>query len=193
LAVLLCAGVALAARFGRRGAAAQAGAFGAMLAVGLAVSGGALTPSAAHGVRLAVPGVKIEPRDLALARAVAAHAGPSDFVLAPVAPSRWLPLLHDHPHPLVVREMLLDVLDGRFDQRELTLRAQLTRMVGGDQRLPRGGRLLAGAIDAVPLQAVALQGDARGWRDVTEALEASALERVEARDDWEIWARSARP
>ncbi len=190
LAVVLTSGVAFAAaRLGDRTRPAQGLAFAALVAVGLAVSGGVLTPSPANGVRLGWPGVKIDPAELEVARAVARHAGPDDFVLAPVAPSRWIPLLHDHPHPLVVREMLLDVLADRFDQRELTLRAQLTRMVGGEKRLPRGGKLLAHAIESVPLQAVALQGDARGWNDVIQALEASPLERVETQDDWVIWAR----
>jgi hypothetical protein len=189
-AVILASGVGLLARAGRGGLAVRIASFAALAALVFVAGGHMLTVSPANGVRLGVPAVKIDPGELRVARAVARHAGPGDFVLAPVAPSRWIPLLHDHPHPLVVREMLLDVLTDRFDQRELTLRAQLTRMVGGEVRLPHSGKLLAHAIESIPLQAVALQGAARGYDDVIEALEASPLVRVESNDAFEIWARS---
>jgi len=189
-AVVLTSGVGFVARLGHRGRGAQALAFATLVALGLVVSGGTLTPSPANGVRLGWPTVKIDPTELDVARALTHHAGPEEFVLAPVGASHWIGLLHDHPHPLVVREMLLDSLADRFDQRELTLRAQLTRMVGGDVRLPRSGRLLAHAIESVPLQAVALQGDARSYDDVIAALRASPLERVESNDAFEVWART---
>lgn len=191
-AVLLTAGIGWSARMGRRDAATRAFAFGAALVVGIVVSGGRLTISPSNGVRLGAPAVKIDPGELAVARALTRYAGPDEFVLAPAAPSRWIGLLQGHPHPLVVREMLLDALSGRFDERELTLRAQLTRMAGGDVRLPHSGRLLTRAIETVPLRAVALTGEARGYDDVLEALEASPLERVESNDAFEIWARPDR-
>ncbi len=190
-AALLTWGVGLATRIGRSGLAAQGAAFALSVAIGLGLSEGVVTPSPANGVRLGVPDIKIDPAELSVARAVARHAGSGDFVLAPVGPSHWVGLLHDHPHPLLVRDLLLDVLAERFAARELTLRAQLTRMVGGDVRLPRSGELLAEAIASVPLQAVVLQGEARQYRDVERALEASPLERVEETPEYEVWARPA--
>jgi len=194
LAVLLAAAPQALAERGITRVAPRVAAFAGASALAFALGGGGIVPGPANGVWLGSPlAPKIPPDELELARAVARHAGPDDFVLAPVGASRWLPLLQHHPHPLVVREMLLDVLDERLGRRELTLRAQLTRMVGGDVRLPRSGALLAGAIESVPLRAVALAGVARKWRDVTQALKESPLVRVEANDDYEIWARPAGP
>jgi hypothetical protein len=191
MALLICAGVTSLARKGRDRTWTGAGAF-TLGALGVFFLGGGLaTIAPANGVSLHAPAVKIEPDELDLARALTHYAGPDDFVLAPVDASRWLPLLHAHPHPLVVREMLLDVLDERLGQRELTLRAQLTRVVGGGVRLPKAGELLAHEIESVPLQAVALAGAARNSSGLLRALTESPLERVESNEDWEIWARPA--
>ena len=81
-------------------------------AVAAFVLGGSVaTVAPANDVRLHAPTLKIDFDELELARAVARYAGPDEFVLLPSNASRWLPLLPEHPHPLVVREMLLDVLD----------------------------------------------------------------------------------
>jgi hypothetical protein len=172
---------------------AALGALAAAMAVLLWLGPAPHTLSTANGVRLARPGWKLPPVELAAAERIADHAARGELVLAPARISRWLPLIHRHPSPLMVREMHLDLLHERLGAAELNRRATLTHMAGGTIRPEAGGRLLGEAIDGYPLQVVCLAGRALAWPELRGALKQSALE-VRYRDaDYEIWARRGEP
>lgn len=163
-----------------------AGGLAAALMLGLP---GAYTLSAANGVRLGWPGYKLPPVAFEAAREIGAHAGSGDLVLAPSDVTLWIPLLHGHPAPLMVREILLDVLRPRLGGPELERRVLLTRMVGGELRPAAGGEILAAAIADYPLAVVCLGGRAVGFAELRAALLASPLHVVRRSPEFEVWAR----
>jgi hypothetical protein len=148
------------------------------------------TLSRANDVELRWPGYKLPPVYLSAAREIAAHAGSGDLVLAGSDVSLWIPLLHGHPAPLMVREILLDVLRPRLGGEELERRVLLTRMVGGELRPVAGGKLLTAAIADYPLAAVCLSGRALSYAELRAALLASPLRVVRKQPEFEVWARS---
>jgi hypothetical protein len=120
---------------------------------------------------------------------VSRYAGAGESVLAPVRVSRWLPLLHHHPAPLMVREMHLDRLHDRLGAEELERRLVLTHLVGGERFGGGGVELLAEAIDDYPLEVVCLGGPGLSRPELRRVLIDSALEVRERGPDYEIWAR----
>jgi hypothetical protein len=148
------------------------------------------TLSSRNGVRLGAPVSKVPPDELAIARTIAAHAAPGKLVVAPPQIARWIPLLHDHPSPIVVREMYLDLLEQRLGAEALDERKKLTFLVGGRTRLDmQGGELLALAIDGYPLEVVCLSGRATRWSELRGALLDSPLEVIARSPDFVVWAR----
>jgi hypothetical protein len=156
----------------------------------LSISAGFPTLSSRNGVRLGAPVSKIPLDELAMARTIAAHAAPGELVVAPPRIARWIPLLHDHPSPLMVREMYLDLLRQQLGAETLDERKKLSFLVGGRTRLEmRGGDLLARAIEGYPLEVVCLGGAATGWSELRGALLESSLEVVARSPDFVVWAR----
>ncbi|MAI80324.1 MAG: hypothetical protein CL917_15355 [Deltaproteobacteria bacterium] len=149
-----------------------------------------LAPS--NGVRMGWPGPKPPIQEFKAAQRIAAHASEGDFVLAPTAVSRWLPLLQQHPAPLVVREMHLDRLHERLGPEELFRRRLLTNWVGGGAKPNGGSKILEGALAEYPLKAVLLSGPALQQPELRKTLLDSELQ-VDFRDpDYELWVRKAK-
>lgn len=145
--------------------------------------------SADNGVRLGVPGPKLPPDELAVARTIAAHADAGAFVLAPLSIARWIPLIQRHPRPLMVRELYLDRLHARLGVGELDRRRALAHYVGGTLRPTDGPSLLADAIDRYPLDVVCVSGRALAWPELRRVLVESSLVVLERGVDHEIWIR----
>lgn len=149
------------------------------------------TLSSANEVRLAWPGPKVPVHEFAAAERLAAAAEPGEFVLAHPSVARWIPLLQEHPAPLMVREMYLDRLHHRLGPEELDERRALSQLVGG--ALPPEGRvqLFAEALTRYPLVAVSLSGNAMASPQLRKILLGSELE-VSYRDGHsEIWTRAS--
>jgi hypothetical protein len=146
--------------------------------------------SAANGVQLGVPGPKLPPDELAVARTIADHADAGSFVLAPLSIARWIPLIQQHPRPLMVRELYLDRLHGRLGVGELDRRRALAHYVGGTLRPTDGPALLADAIDDYPLDVVCVSGRALAWPELRRVLVESSLVLLERGVDHEVWIRS---
>jgi len=147
------------------------------------------TLSAENGTRLATPGPRLPPDELAAARTINRLADPDHFVLAPLAVARWIPLVEGHPKPLMVRELYLDRLAPLLGREELDRRRALAHLVGGAIRPRAGEALLADAIERYPLEVVAVAGPALGWPGIRRALRESPLEVAERTADLEIWVR----
>lgn len=150
----------------------------------------ALAPSAANHVRLAAPGWKVPPKELAAVLAIQAASETTDRVLAPKLVAPWLPAFHGHPTPLVVRSEYLPVLHDALGPDELARRMRLLRLVSGDRRPPRALELLRAAILEDGLAIVCLAKPARRWPDVTGLLEETGFQRIHADADYEVWKRS---
>jgi hypothetical protein len=144
--------------------------------------------SSTSGVRLAPPGWKIAPAALAAARAVRDHAPEGAPVLAPASVAAWIPALHRHPQPLVVRRGYLALLRNALGQSELDRRAQLELLVSGARRPPHSDRLLREAIARDPLAAVCVAQSTNRWPDVRAALEASGFQSVMRNSEYEVFA-----
>jgi len=151
---------------------------------------GTHTLSSANGVRFATPGPKAPPLPLEVAREIARHAGPNDRVLAPGSVARWLPLLHRHPYPLVVRDLHIDLLHPLLGEEEIHRRLVLSRLVAGEANPPNKGVLLAEAIERYPLAAVCLSGPALAWPELRRVLLDSELESQYRSGPFEVWARA---
>ncbi len=150
---------------------------------------GVYTLSRENGVRLASPGPKLPPQDFALAEEVAALAPGRPRVLVPGHAARWLPLIHEHPYPLMVREIHLGVLNGVLPDEQIERRGVLSRMVGGLARPKGGPGLLERAIEEEPLALVLLWGRALGFSELRRVLHDSPLEVRSRTPDYEIWGR----
>jgi hypothetical protein len=169
---------------------AAAGA-GVVVLTALVLGLGTATPtlSRLNGVTLHAPGYKLPEAGFEAAREIARLAPGRAQVLAPIAVARWLPLIAQHPYPLVVRELNLDILHASLGGDELERRRLLAHLVGGELRHPSGGELLAAAIPEYPLAVVCIGGRALGWPEVRGALRESDLEVQYRTPDFEIWAR----
>jgi hypothetical protein len=146
-----------------------------------------------NGVRLGTPHWKLPEDEFDRAREIAASADEDDFVLAPLAIARWIPLIQRHPRPVMVREMYIDRLHATLGPDELDRRRVLAHLVGGHARPPEGPALLADAIERYPLRVVCLSGRALAWPELRRVLLDSALEVGERDADHEIWIRPALP
>ncbi|MBW2230296.1 MAG: hypothetical protein JRG92_13785 [Deltaproteobacteria bacterium] len=147
------------------------------------------TLSNENGVRIARPGWKVDPDEMEVVVFISRYADSDDIVLAPAHISRWLPLLHGHPPPLIVREMYLGPLHERLGGEEVERRLVLTHLVSGESFGRGSAELLAKAIDDYPLEVVCLGGRGLSRPELRRVLLDSALEVRERGTDYEIWAR----
>ncbi len=158
----------------------------------LVLSPGAHTLSRTNQVRLDRPGWKLPRIPFEASREVSRQARPGELVLAPSGVSRWIPLIHRHPYPLMVRELHIDLLHERLGGEEVYRRVLLTRLVGGELRPRDAGELLDDAIERYPLAVVCLGGPAVGWPELRRVLLESALEVRYRTSAYEVWARPGR-
>ncbi len=149
------------------------------------------TLGAGNGVRVATPGPRIAPDEYAAAREITLLAQRRSQVLAPARVSRWIPLFHQHPYPLMIREMHLDLLHPHVGLEEVERRRTLTRLVGGDIHTGDAERLLADAIRDYPLDVVCIGGAARNRPTLRRALLESPLVSRSRTAEYEIWSRAS--
>jgi len=148
------------------------------------------TWSAQNWARVALPGWKVPEAEMRAARLLAAHAPAGSAVLAPLTVGPWIPTLHGHPAPLVVRPGYLALLRGTVDDAVLHQRLELAALASGRGDLI-ASTLLAG-IQSFDLQAVCLTEQAADGRDIRVALEQASFDRVEQTPGFEVWARRQR-
>ncbi|MCZ6464058.1 MAG: DUF6077 domain-containing protein, partial [Proteobacteria bacterium] len=110
--------------------------------------------SSQNFVHVGAPQWKLPPAVRGATLEIARRAPSGAYVLAPPAVARWIPTLHEHPTPLVVRHLYLTRLRGHLSPEEYQRRSDLAYLVSAQQRLPGGGELLARAIEEYPLQVV---------------------------------------
>jgi len=147
----------------------------------------------ANQVTLGRPGWKLPADPLRIAQETVRLAPAGSLVLVPLDVSLWLPALHQHPTPLVVRKQYFPLLEPVLGEEELIRRARLSRMVTGLVIPAHPDALLADAIDTYPLELVCLVPEVANDPEIRRALERSPLERVDAGVACEIWARSGGP
>ncbi len=161
----------------------------AILALGLlGLAPRAATWSEENGVHVGAPGWKLPPDAGGAAQRVVALAPPGSAVLTPTAVARWVPVQHDHPHPLVVREIYLTALRDQLSVEEMERRTTLAQIVSG-RRPPGDGAVLADALERYPLHVVCLAPRAAQQPVLQRVLRQSPLELMAREDGYEVWAR----
>jgi hypothetical protein len=148
--------------------------------------------SASKGAWIGLADWKVPPALLGAVLATGEHAGPGDLVLASKEVAPWIPALHRHPTPLVVRVSYLPLLVGRLDQQELERRVRLMRLVTGIQRPAHARQLLEDAVRSYPLQVVVLSSAARRWPELAGVLAGQGMTRVHVDGEFEVWARAGK-
>lgn len=141
---------------------------GLFCGAGLLFLPGHTSLSPKNQVFFASPGLRARKVDLDTASALARLAGPQTQVLAPVRISPWIPTMHQHPYPLMVRRPYMKNLEGYLSPRDIQERVALTRIVSGDEDLgPAGlrgrdlGRLIRG-IETYDLKGLCLSSSVLG-------------------------------
>jgi hypothetical protein len=139
-----------------------------------------------NSVWIGPPGPRIPERVLSAARALAASAPRGSAVLAGEEVAAWVVTLHEHPQPLVVRELYLE---SRADlpRAEVNERLLLARMVSGSARPADAGPRLERAIARYGLRAVCLWGRARQLPELRRALTTARFQIAAQSSDFEIW------
>jgi hypothetical protein len=170
---------------------------GLLLAAGLLFLPKHSSLSPKNQVFLAPPGLRARQVDLGAARALARFAGPQSFVLAPVRVSPWIPTMHQHPFPLMVRRPYMKNLEGHLEKRDIKERSELTRLVSGpkDSEVSADAslqgrdlqRLLQG-IKTYGLQAVCLANVCVG-SNLSAALGGAGMQQVSKNRRYQVWAK----
>jgi hypothetical protein len=163
---------------GRRGRCA---AFSVLLAVVAAMSGGDHVFAASNRTEFRWPSPKVE-RPFAVAAALRDELGPDATVIAPQSVSRWLPMLHHHPKPLLALRR-----HARQRGEEGHRRLRLKDHVAGLRRLPGGVEVLRREIAHYSVDAVCLPFR-NPWADeLREVLGGLGYERSALPMRYEIW------
>jgi len=144
----------------------------------------------ANQTRVDLPGWKVPVAEMRAAQLVTSHARPGSSVLVPLSVSPWLPTLHHHPNPLIVRSYYLPMLHGYVTDAELLQRWDLTGLVSENQaRRVDAGWVLAWGIERFSLEAVCLAHAATQHRGILSALWQASFVRVGVVPGYEVWAR----
>ena len=144
------------------------------------------TVSPRNEVSFGAPGWRARRAEIDAAQALVAHAGPGVHVVAPLSVSPWIPTLHDHPFPLMVRTLYMVNLEGHLDLRDRRKRARLTNMMSGKEAVDM--KVLRRAIEEYDLAAICLAEKAFDAR-LGEALRNASMDEVFRNDEYRVWKR----
>jgi hypothetical protein len=163
---------------GRRGRCA---AFALLLAAVAAMTGGEHVFAASNRTEFRWPSPKVE-AGYAIATALRDELGPNATVLAPQSISRWLPMLHHHPKPLLALRRHARI-HGEEGFRRLRVKDHVTglsRLDGGVEEL--GREITHYSVDAVFLH------NGNPWADeIRELLGRLDFDRLIRTQSYEIW------
>jgi hypothetical protein len=140
------------------------------------------------GIRVGWPGLKVPPEPYAWAVRLAASVPPGAPVLAPAFVSAWIPTLHHHPHPLVVRGLYLRALAAQLGEREREDRLAMTDFVAGIERAAGAEQVFRRGLDRYGVKGVCLR-DSRLAPAARAALRDAGFARTQREAPWEIWTR----
>ena len=160
---------------------------GAVLAALLFVLGpSTYTLSAANDVHWRPPGPRVDPLPYAAAKKLAQLA-PEGRVLAPMQVCAWVPTVHNHPAPMMVKLNHLRTLKLHLGEEETNKRVALTRLVSGFDDARPAAPYLAGAL--ADLDAVCIVRRAEAWPEVARALQEAGFVRSETDGRYAFWTR----
>jgi hypothetical protein len=163
---------------GRRGRCA---AIIALLASVAAIWGPGHVFSTSNRTVIRWPSLKVE-AEYTVARALQERLGPGATVIAPQEVSRWLPMLHHHPRPLLALRR-----HARMHGEEGVRRLRLKDHVAGLHRLPGGAESFDREIVDYAAAAACLPDD-NPWADETrDVLGKLGYQRTDHVMSYEIW------
>ena len=99
-------------------------------------------------------GLNVPTREYEIARVIAERASPGTWVLMPEAAGGWVVTFHDHPYPLMPRELYFGLMQHGRSLAEKDRRRELTEYVAGFTELKNGPSRLLRAIDRHDLRIV---------------------------------------
>ena len=138
--------------------------FLASMTLFIAAVAGRWTLAGRNGTRIGPPGLKVPPREYRLAGILAELPSERGKVLAPESVSVWLVTIPGNPGCVVVKRGLQWI----HAPESAEVRTLLHDYVAGLRRADRSTRLLAEAIDGVPLQAVVVSPDNPWLHEIRE-------------------------
>jgi len=147
------------------------------------------TLSSANGVRFGAPTWKVPREAFSAACAMTELVPAGAHVLAPPEVEAWIPALHDHPFPLMVRDHYLAQMGSYLGAEEIERRRQLVQLVSASPVSPNAVELLRAAVRSYPLAAVCLAQQA-STPEAWEALRDAGLQRTDLSPGFEIWSRT---
>jgi hypothetical protein len=171
---------------------------GRLLCVGLVTAFAFLVPrygtlSAANGVHLGWPALKVPAAPYRWAALVNQSVPPGTQVAVPPAIDPWIGTFHPHAYPLVVRHYLWSQPGVRSE--EIQRRWWLQQAVAAPELVDRAPQQFRADLDRFQVGAVCLANSPRG-ETARAILAGTGFRRTIREDDYELWVRStafARP
>ena len=118
-----------------------------------------------------------------------ASFGHGRYVLAPVEVALWIPTFHQHPYPLVTRDLyafLLDTASGNESGRRLALEAY----VAGNARANDAAKLFTESLRNDHLELVCLRRSCQWLPEIVIELERAGFARIDGDGKYENWLRT---
>lgn len=142
--------------------------------------------SSENHVRFNPFGLKVPPREYALARVIAERAPPRSWVLAPEEVSTWVVTFHQHPYPLMPRRLYLELTKEKITPAERDLRWALTEYIAGARLFEDASSILRAAVDHYEFGAVGVTHSA--WSDaIARVLSAKGYREDYSDDVYAVW------
>jgi hypothetical protein len=183
MALVLVAPLELATGLGARSAAA------ALLAgfVAFVPRTSSLSPDNG-GVELRWPGLRVPDEHFRWARALDGAVAPGAAVVAPLAIGSWIPTLHGHGHPLVVRGIYLRRFRRELGMDDLRDRWVMTLYAGGELAAAEAHEIFRRGLERYRIAGVCLKNSEHA-RQARSILRGAGFERTLQGVDLEIWVR----
>jgi hypothetical protein len=140
-------------------------------------------------LRVGAPSLKVPLGAYAWARSLNASVPPGSAVVAPLSISVWLPTLHEHAHPLVVRMPYLKPHRSRLGNEQVLHRYVMSRYVAGVERRDDAARLFRSGLRRFDVVGVCLRKTALA-EQARNILRSAGFRRSLQGADHEIWVRS---
>ncbi len=140
-------------------------------------------------LRVGAPSLKVPLGAYAWARSLNASVPAGSAVVAPLSVSVWLPTLHEHAHPLVVRTPYLKPHRSRLGDEQVLHRYLMTSYVAGVERRDDAARLFRSGLRRFDVKGVCLRKTALA-EQARNILRSAGFRRSLQGADHEIWVRS---
>ncbi len=141
-----------------------------------------------HGARIARPGLKVPPEPYAIALRMR-EVAPGRNVIVPPKVGAWLPTIHHHAYPLVVRDSYLRRYAKVWGEDESLARALVSRYVAGEEVPPFTPILFEKALDHYAIAAVCVK-DSEHSAPIGRLLRDQGFSPIPGEPGYSLWQRA---